>query len=172
MIISVSGTPGTGKTFIAKKLSKTTSGRMEYFDLNRYIKDNKLYDSYDRKAKTFDVDIEHVKSSIDAILKANMSRNKILNSMVGETFDIDSFLKKFPKNIKDMDGIIVDSHLSHYFESDYCIIVRSGIKNVSARLERRGYSKSKIKDNVESEIFGICLEEAKALKRRIIIVNN
>jgi len=169
MIIAVSGTPGVGKTYVAKKLAKATKGKLEYFDLNKYIKDNKLYDAFDKKAKTFDVDIEILKSNINPTLKKNMSKNKIINLMVEKTININSLLKQIPKNI---DGIIVDSHLSHYLESDYCIIVKTDIKTLNKRLKARKYSKAKIKDNIESEIFEVCLDEARKLKRNIIIIEN
>lgn len=167
MIITISGTPGVGKTFIAKKISKITG--MEYFDLNKYIKKNKFYDSYDKKAKTFDVDIELLKSNINPTLDKHMSKNDLVNSLIGKTVKFDELLKKFPK---DVDGIIVDSHLSHYLDSDYCIIVRSDLKKLYKRLKERKYSKSKVSDNIDAEIFEACLDEARTLKKNIIIVEN
>jgi len=169
MIIAISGTPGVGKTFIAKRISKATKGRLEYFDLNRYIKDNKLYDSYDRKDKTFDVDIEVLKKDINPTLKKNMSKNNVMDPMVGKTIQVDSLLKRLPK---DSDGIIVDSHLSHYLDSDYCIIVRTDLKKLYNRLKGRRYPKAKISDNIDAEIFEVCLDEARRLKREVIIVEN
>lgn len=169
MIIAISGTPGVGKTYIAKKLAKATKGKLEYFDLNKYIKDNKLYDSYDKKDKTYDVDVKILKSSINPTLKKNTSKNKVMDSLIGKTIDVNSLLKKIPKNIE---GIIVDSHLSHYLESDYCIIVRTELKELNKRLKNRKYSKSKISDNIDAEIFEICLDEARKLKRNIITIKN
>lgn len=55
-VIIVTGTPGTGKTVIAKKTAR--QNKCKYFDVNGLIKKNKLYDSYDRSRKTFDVDIK------------------------------------------------------------------------------------------------------------------
>jgi broad-specificity NMP kinase len=168
MIIAISGTPGCGKTYIAKKLAKTHPN-LEYFDLNKYIKDNNLYDSYDKLAKAYDVDIKTIKKNINPILKQNMSKNKGINSLINKTTNITSLIKQVPKNTY---GIIVDSHLSHYFESDYCIIVKTDIKKLNLRLKKRNYPKNKIKDNIESEIFDICRIEAKKLKRKIITIEN
>jgi len=169
MIIAISGTPGTGKTYIAKKLSKASKSRLEYFDLNKYIKDNRLYDSYDRKAKTFDVDIDVLKHIINPTLKYHKSRDKFMDSIVGKTISIDILIKKIPKSAN---GIIVDSHLSHYLDNDYCIIVKTDLKKLYNRLKKRDYSKKKIQENIESEIFGICLEEAKKFKDKVIIIEN
>ena len=171
MIITISGTPGVGKTFLAKEISKLNPN-LEYFDLNKYIKDQKLYESYDRKAKTYDVDVEMLKKIVNPTLKKNLSENTILDSLIGKTLNVDSLLQKMKKLPKNVEGIIVDSHLSHYLESDYCIIVRTDLKKLYNRLNKRKYSKAKIHDNVESEIFEVCLDEARKLKRNIIIVNN
>jgi len=170
MIIAISGTPGTGKTFIAKKLAKVARGKLEYFDLNKYIKDNKLYDSYDKIAKTYDVDVELLKKYINPTLKKNMSKDNVMNTLAGKTVKVDVLLKKIKKS--KTEGIIVDSHLSHYLDSDYCIIVRTDLKKLYKRLQERKYPKAKIHDNIESEIFEVCLDEARKLKRKIIIVEN
>jgi adenylate kinase len=172
MIIAISGTPGVGKTYFAKRLSKVTYGNLEYFDLNKYIKDQKLYDSYDKKVKTYDVDIEMLKKIVNPTLIKNKSRNKMMDSMIGKTFKNDSLLKMLKKLPKNEEGIIVDSHLSHFLESDYCIIVRTDLKKLYNRLKKRKYSKAKIKDNIESEIFEVCLDDARKLKRNVIIVDN
>ena len=67
MIISITGTPGAGKSYFAKKFAKKTGFR--YFDLNSFIKQERLYDGFDRKAKTFDVDSKKLKKFLDMILK-------------------------------------------------------------------------------------------------------
>ncbi len=54
-VIIVTGTPGTGKTTLSKKISKLLD--YKYIDVNKLIKENKLHDGYDRKKKCFVVDI-------------------------------------------------------------------------------------------------------------------
>ena len=168
MILTITGTPGTGKTYLGEKIAEATG--MEYFDLNRYIKKNKLYTSYDKKDKTYDVDVKRIKK-LNKSFSKHHSKNLIMNKLVNKNIDIKKIINT-TKEIKKSSGIIIDSHLSHYLDSDYCIVVKSDITNISKRLKDRGYAKNKIKDNVESEIFDICLIEAKSLKRKIIIVNN
>jgi broad-specificity NMP kinase len=172
MIIAISGTPGAGKTFVAKKLTGAANGKFEYFDLNKYIKKNKLYESYDRKDRTFDVDIKLLKKDINPTLKKSLSKERLMDSIAGKSVNIDMLLKILKKVSKNSDGIIVDSHLSHYLDSDYCIIVRTDLKKLYNRLKERKYPKSKIHDNIEAEIFEVCLDEARKLKRKIIIVEN
>jgi len=168
MIIAITGTPGTGKTYLSKRLSKVSG--MEYFDLNKYIRDNRLYDSYNKKDKTYDVDIKKLWKLNKLFLKYHL-KNKVMNELVKKNIELKKFLSSISKS-KKSSGIIIDSHMSHYLKSDYCVVVKSDIKKINRRLKARGYPKKKITDNIESEIFDICLSEAKSLKRNVILVNN
>ncbi|MGI6471900.1 MAG: adenylate kinase family protein [Candidatus Methanomethylophilaceae archaeon] len=57
MLTAVTGTPGTGKTELGKKLSE--SGRNVIF-LNDFIKENNLLDEYDEVADSYDVDTDEL----------------------------------------------------------------------------------------------------------------
>lgn len=160
MIITITGTPGTGKTYIAKKLA---GKNFRHIDLNAIIKKEKLYDDYDRKAKTYDVDEKKLK-----IIEKRFSEYKDKEIKLKKNMNITELKEK----LKNKKGIIIDSHLSHYLESDLCIVVKADIKTISKRLKKRGYNEKKIKDNIESEIFDICLEDAKKLARNVVIINN
>lgn len=160
MIITITGTPGTGKTYIAKKLA---SNNLKYINLSSIIKKEKLYDSYDRKAKTYDVDEKKLKKLNKRFEEYKEKEIKIKKIM---TFS------EIKQKINGKRGIIIDSHLSHCLDSDLCIVVKADIKTISKRLKKREYSEKKIKDNIESEIFDICLEDAKRLARNIVIINN
>ncbi len=160
MIITVTGTPGTGKTYVAKKLANKN---LRYIDLNSMIKKERLYDKYDRKAKTYDVDVKKLKK-----IEERFAGYKEKEFEVKKIINIDG-LKRALKNKK---GILIDSHLSHFINSDLCIVVKADIKTISDRLKERKYSSKKIRDNVESEIFDVCLEDAKRLGRNIVVINN
>lgn len=75
MIIAISGTPATGKTKVAKELSKKY--KLKYIDLSS-IKKNKLYESYDKSLKTYIIDIEKVKKFLIKLIKEN--KNLIIDS--------------------------------------------------------------------------------------------
>jgi broad-specificity NMP kinase len=181
MIVAISGTPGTGKSHIARKLRKTFT----VLDLNKIIRDKKLYDSYDRASKTYDVDIDKLGSLISKITKGfeydrddahQVSMHDVLRKMKDNSMSLKDFLKRLDKyshikGFKDR-NLLMDNHLSHYVKADFCIIARCGLKTLKKRLESRGYSKKKIEDNMQSEIFEICLQEAKGMKHTIITVNN
>jgi len=147
-VIIVTGTPGTGKTKIAKKISKEK--KYIYLDVKSLIKKNKLNESYDHARKTYVVDTNKL--------------NRIIVS------DYINSLKK-DKKIK---GIVIDSHLSHYIPPKYvdlCIVTKCGLKKLKKRLEKRGYTKKKVRENLDCEIFDICLNEAKEAGHKIKVIN-
>jgi adenylate kinase len=134
--ILVSGTPGTGKSFLAKKLSLLLD--YTYFDVNLFIKTAHIYDKFDRKRAAFVVDVDKL---VPMLLKV---REKALKG--GQK------------------GIIFDSHLAHFLPSsraDLCIVAHCSLKVLKARLSKRGYSASKVRENLDAEIFDTCASEAK-----------
>lgn len=142
----ITGTPGTGKTAIAKKLSKRLG--YYYLNVNSFIEKSKLYEDYDRKRKTRIVDIRKLSKALA---------------------DFIDLLK-----VKKYKGIIIDSHLSHYLPSRYtdlCIVAKCGIKELSKRLKRKGFHKSKIMENIQAEIFGICYNEAVERRHKVMVVD-
>lgn len=144
-VIIVTGTPGTGKTLVAKKLAKQKG--YKFIDVKRFIRKLKLTKGYDKKRKSFIVDMDKlIKTLIATILVAKAH------------------------NLK---GLVLDSHLAHYLPKKYvdlCIITRTEPKKLYKRLKQRGYSKEKIKENMEAEIMQIILEEARHLKHKIKVI--
>jgi adenylate kinase len=141
-IIIVTGSVGTGKTTLAKKLSKKLN--YQYINVNKIIQKNNLPSGYDKKRKCKIIDIKKL--------------NKFLINLIKES-------KK---------DLIIDSHLSHYLPKKYvnlCIVTKCNIKEINKRLKKRKYNKEKIKENIECEIFDICLNEAKKAKHKIIVIN-
>ncbi len=145
-VIVITGTPGTGKTTIAKKLVKQAG--FLYMDINDLIKKNKLEESYDEKRKSKIVDVDKL--------------NSVILKKIGN-------LRKNKKN----KGIIIDSHLSHFLprkEVSLCIVTKCELKELKKRLEKREYDKDKIRENIESEIFDICLNEAREAGHEIFVI--
>src|SRR3989344_3598400 len=139
--IIVTGTPGTGKTTFAKKLCRKF--RLEYLDANKIINQKKLKERYDCKAKTYVVD-----------------EKKLALELIKE-------IKKSKKTL------VIDSHLSQFVSPRYvkiCFVTKTDIKILNKRLKKRGYDLFKIKENLQSEIFDICLNEALENKHKIIVI--
>ena len=64
--------------------------------------------------------------------------------------------------------------MSHYLPKrvvDLCIVTKCDIKVLNKRLKKRRYSKAKIKDNLEAEIFDVCLLEAKKKKHNVLVID-
>ncbi|HJW97080.1 MAG TPA: adenylate kinase family protein [archaeon] len=76
MIISVSGTPKTGKTSVAKALARKLGWRL--VSLNMLASQKKLYMGYDRARKSRIVDIPRLRTEVRRLSKIN--RNMILES--------------------------------------------------------------------------------------------
>ena len=123
MVIIVSGTPGTGKTTYSKNLAKAR--KLKYIDVKRLIEKKKLYSGFDKKRDAYIVDEKKLsKFLVDMIKKEN--------------------------------NLVIDSHLSHYILPKHvklCIVTKCSLKTLEKRLLNRGYSKDKIRENLDSEIF-------------------
>jgi adenylate kinase len=133
-VICVSGTPGTGKTYIAKLLSKKLD--YNYINVKKIIKENNLIDSYDKQKKCNVIDTKKLNKFLIKIIKTNN-----VNSI----------------------NTIIDSHLSHYLPKKYidlCIITKCNLKELKKRLKKRRYNKEKLRENLDCEIFDVCLNEA------------
>jgi adenylate kinase len=130
MIIIITGTPGTGKTSLAKALA--TDINHTYIDVNKVIDENKLIESFDKELQT-------------------------------NIIDEKKLAKILTKTIKENKDLIIDSHLAHYIpkkQVDHCIVTKCSIKMLKKRLEKRKYPKAKIQENMDCEIFDVCLTEA------------
>jgi len=147
IVIAVTGTPGTGKSTLAKLLEKKLG--FKRLDLHHCYKD--ISASYDRKKKCYNIDLIAFKKLV----------NKRINLLRRE--------KKFK-------GLIIDTHISHLLPQkliDLCFVLTcSNLKLLQKRLEKRKYSSAKVRENLDAEIFQICLVEAREKRHRIIVVDN
>jgi len=139
--IIISGTPATGKSTLAKLLSK----KLNFYHLNLKPLLKKISEGYDRKKQCYVIDLKKLKKEIINIIK------------------------------KEKQNIIFNSHLIHHLPKKYvniCIITKcSNLKILKQRLQKRKYSKKKIEENLECEIFDLCLNEAKENKHNILTID-
>ena len=179
----MTGTPGTGKTIIAKKLAKKLN--YYYLDVHRLISKHKLTESYDKKRKTKIIDITKLNRflirEIDFFKKYNIienasmskarSTNTLKNYNIKKSINNKTSNKKLNKKIK---GLVIDSHLSHYLPSkyaDFCIVTKCDIEELNKRLKKKKFHKNKIIENLQAEIFDVCCNEAIKRKHNILVVN-
>ena len=70
-------------------------------------------------------------------------------------------IKKLNNAVKSMRGdLVIQSHYSHLLDCDLVVVLRTELKQLRKRLEKRGWSQEKIKENLEAEIFEVCKQEA------------
>jgi adenylate kinase len=62
--------------------------------------------------------------------------------------------------------IILEGHFSHHF-ADWAIVLRLAPSDLRSRLEARGYSATKIQENLEAEALDIILFEAVERCKRV-----
>lgn len=139
-VIAITGTPCTGKTSLASGLAEELN--YKYVDVAKIIKQKNLSESYDEEMQCDIVDTDKL---IDALYEV----------------------------VEDGENYILDSHLSHYMPKeavDLCIVTKCDLKILKQRLEERGYSKFKVRENMDAEIFDICLVEAMEEQEHEILV--
>jgi len=131
-VIVISGTPGTGKTTIARKLAKTLNGI--HIDLSELVLREKLYIDYDEERKSFIINEEAVINKIKEIAKNNRDKIIIIDSHYGE---------------------IVPKELVRKI-----IVLRLDPFILEKRLRSKSWNWNKVKENVAAEILGICTSNA------------
>ncbi len=141
MIIAVSGTPGTGKTKLAKGLAKALNYR--YLDVKKLIDEKKIGSGYDRKRKCKIVDTGKLNKALIELIRKNPD------------LVIDSHLSHYLPN--------------EYVHK--CIITTCGLDVLKKRLEDRGYAKGKVAENLAAEIFETCLTEAEEAGHKVMAVD-
>ncbi|MBE6509225.1 MAG: AAA family ATPase [Methanobrevibacter sp.] len=79
-----------------------------------------------------------------------------------KVIDIDALDDKVSQIISESDELLVfEGHLSHLCSgADKVIVLRVHPDILRERLEARGYSESKIRENLEAEALGVCSAEA------------
>ena len=163
-VIIVTGSVGTGKTTLSRKLAEKLN--FEYIDVNKII--NKISEGYDKKRKSKIIDTDKLnKNLINEISNIKKSNKKTINKKNPLNNN-----KKSTKKIKN--GVVVDSHLSHYLPKrcvDLCIVTKCSLKILERRLKKRKYNKNKIRENLDAEIFDICLGEAEESGHNVIVVD-
>lgn len=129
----ISGTPGTGKTFLTKLISRKINTFCVF--LNELIINERHTLNYDNARETWVVNEKTLIPRLKEIIKLE-------------------------KRSKNYELIIIEGHLSDLVPSkliDYGIVLRCHPNVLNSRLEKRNYKEGKIKENVQAEILGDCV---------------
>jgi len=129
--IIISGTPGCGKTSVAKEISNLINAKI--ISLNELAISREFSFEYDQERKTYIVDIEiflpYIIDKIEVIKQENPPY------------------------------LIIESHFSDIIPEkfiDYVFILRCDPDELFKRLEKKKYDIKKITENIQAEILGNC----------------
>jgi len=126
-VIVISGTPGTGKTTVASILVKKIKGI--HIDLSDLVLKEKLYKEVDEKRETVIADLDRLLPKLREIIRSANS------------------------------PIIVEGHYAEIVPSKFvnvAIILRTHPKELEKRLKKKNFKESKIRENIQAEILGVC----------------
>jgi len=130
--IIISGTPGCGKTSVAKELSNLIDSKI--ISLNELAISDKFSFEYDQERKTYIVDFEVFLPYILKKIEEIKQDNPLF--------------------------LIIESHFSDIIPEkfiDYVFILRCDPDELFKRLEKKKYDKNKITENTQAEILGNCV---------------
>ena len=131
-VIVLSGTPGSGKSSVAQKLSKLINA--EVIPLAPFAISQDFSVEYDEERQTNVVDI-----------------NRFLPTLVNK-------VKAYKRN--NLNFLIIEGHFSDILPNkyiDYAFVLRCDPDHLILRLEKRGYELKKIRENIQAEILGNCM---------------
>ncbi|MFP4116265.1 MAG: adenylate kinase family protein [Candidatus Aenigmatarchaeota archaeon] len=124
MKVAVTGTPGTGKTSVSKKLAEETD--LDYVSVNDLARKRDCVISRDEERDSDVVDVQ-----------------------------------KLREEAKELDGCVLDGHLSHFLENDMVFVLRCKPSVLRTRLEDKGWDEEKVRENMDAEITGVIEMEAR-----------
>ncbi len=138
-VVSLTGTPGTGKTSVAGHMAGIGWHTIELTELAR--REGAVV-GRDETRQTDEVDVALL---LDAVAKEVTSLTTARN-------------------------ILLVSHLSHLMTCDQVIVLRTSPRILRQRLEARGWSESKVRENLEAEAVGVILVEAMELEPAVPVL--
>ncbi|MHA1689941.1 MAG: adenylate kinase family protein [Promethearchaeota archaeon] len=131
--IIISGTPGTGKTTVARGLGDRL--RAEVISLNELVMEEGLLEGFDEERDTYIADFDRLVPRVVELIKEAEKMG----------------IKR----------IIIEGHFADVIPKEYIdvvFILRCHPDELKRRLEARGYGKEKVLENVEAEILGDCIQ--------------
>ena len=126
-MLVVAGTPGTGKTAIAKSLARQIHAN--YLSLSELVKDERLYTKFDRQRQTRVVDMRRTREWLRKSLQGSKAVT-VLDTHVSDVAPRECVRK--------------------------VIVLRCHPRVLEKRLRRRGWKCVKVRENVLAEILDSC----------------
>jgi len=131
-VIAITGTPGTGKSSIARLLAKKIGARL--VDIGFLIQNERLTAGFDERRDTLIADMKRIRKRITEIVKESEEKIIVEGHFVPHIL---------PKNwIKTI------------------FVLRRDPEELKEILERRQYKEEKVRENVAAEVLDVCLFDA------------
>ena len=127
LVVAITGTPGTGKSTFAKRLSKELDS-CRIIEINDVVERHKLYSRMDQFGSKI-VDLKKL--------------NRALKARIGEADE--GVVLVVGHLVPDLD-----------LDQDVTVVLRTGLETLVKRLEGRGYPKGKIRENLVAEATDYC----------------
>ncbi|KAJ5263745.1 Adenylate kinase isoenzyme [Penicillium angulare] len=141
--VIITGTPGVGKTVHCEQLAQEIG--LKHLSVNQVAKDRDCYETFDEERKSWVVD-----------------EDKLLDAIEDEVLQ---------------GGYLIDWHACDLFPKswiDLVVVLRCPSTSVHYdRLASRNYHEDKLQENLDAEIFGVLLEEAReAFDEEVVVELN
>ena len=140
--ILVTGTPGSGKTTLAKWICAKYG--FTHLEGTSFVKAKRLHIGYDRARRCYIVDPKDFSRALALYVKEN-------------------------PQIVVIDSLI--SHFFPQKRAFFCIVTHCDLPILRKRLQKRGYGPKKVRENLDSEIFRVCEMEARERGHSIIAID-
>ena len=133
--ILITGTPGCGKTHLAKQIVSSLKA-LKYVNISDIVKEKQFYQEFDKERDCFVIDEDKVGDYLEQEM-----------------------------DIEGAGGLVVETHsLVDYFPErwfDLVICLQTNNSILFDRLKQRKYSDTKIQENIQCEIMQVIAQEAK-----------
>jgi len=131
-VIIITGTPGTGKTAVSKRLAREIGA--SYVPLTHHVSSHKLYQGFDGRRASKVIDMKRTREDLKHLLSTE-SKPVVIDSHIPDVIA--------PKRI-----------------AKRVIVLRCHPRILKARLRAKRWRQSKIQENLLAEILDSCLVEA------------
>jgi adenylate kinase len=131
-VIIVTGTPGTGKTTVSKRLAREIGAC--YIPLTRHVSSHRLYRAVDNRRASKVIDMKRTRTELKRLLSTG-SKPVVIDSHIPDVIAPKRIVKRV-------------------------IVLRCHPKILKARLRAKRWRRSKVQENLLAEILDSCLLEA------------
>ncbi|NLI62518.1 MAG: AAA family ATPase [Methanosarcinaceae archaeon] len=168
--ISLTGTPGCGKSSVSNFIKKSELSDICILNLTEFVKERNISSIYDSKRDCLVVDTDALDvevSNFEIELQKSAESGSAISDFAASDSDLDS---NSDSELSSPLVLLLDSHFSHLL-CDISIVLRADPEVLYSRLSERNYSVEKIEENCEAELLDVILCEALDLCNCVFEIN-